>query len=222
MRLRRRASVRPGARNAAVVRHHVRPKLEKTMPLTNLLVRHVQCNLLRRVARSERTRDCRPRTLKCQSPPQGRAVNILAMPRGTLDLTVQILTSPRFEPISCHGNACPRHRPVRPSAQGGSLIPSRTLPRTPVVPPADLTDPWLARVWRIFLDQRLSRSHVRILVALYEAAADGGATTTQLVERTGYSRAAVSTALSRARARGLVYRESLGPRQVLFRPLGSR
>ena len=49
-------------------------------------------------------------------------------------------------------------------------------------------------------------------------AAGGSATGAQLAERTGYSRANVSIALNRARALGLVHRESLGPRQVLFRP----
>jgi DNA-binding MarR family transcriptional regulator len=94
--------------------------------------------------------------------------------------------------------------------------------RSSVLPPAGLTDPWLARVWRAFRAKSLSPSHLRILVALHEAAASGGATATQLVDRTGYSRSVVSTALSHARALGLVYRESPGPRQVLFRPLRSR
>ena len=84
------------------------------------------------------------------------------------------------------------------------------------------TDPRLARVWRAFRAKSLSPSHLRILVALHEVAASGGTTGTQLAERTGYSRASVSIALNRARALGLVHRESLGPRQVLFRPLRSR
>jgi GTP-sensing pleiotropic transcriptional regulator CodY len=93
--------------------------------------------------------------------------------------------------------------------------------RSSVLPPAGLTDPWLAHVWRAFGAKSLSPSHLRILVALHEAAADG-ATATQLADRTGCSRSVVSIALSHARALGLVYRESLGPRQVLFRPLRSR
>jgi DNA-binding MarR family transcriptional regulator len=36
----------------------------------------------------------------------------------------------------------------------------------------------------------LSLSHLRILVALHEAAASGGTTAAQLAEQTGYSRAA--------------------------------
>jgi DNA-binding MarR family transcriptional regulator len=94
--------------------------------------------------------------------------------------------------------------------------------RSSVAPPAGLTDPWLARVWRAFRAKSLSPSHLRILVALHEVAAGSGATATQLAERTGCSRSVVSTALSHARALGLVYRESPGPRQVLFRPLRSR
>jgi len=94
--------------------------------------------------------------------------------------------------------------------------------RSTVLPPAGLTDPWLARVWRAFRAKSLSPSHLQILVALHEAAASGGATGTQLAERTGYSQATVSIALNRARALGLVHRESPGPRQVLFRPLRSR
>jgi DNA-binding MarR family transcriptional regulator len=94
--------------------------------------------------------------------------------------------------------------------------------RSSIVPPAGLTDPWLASVWRAFRAKSLSLSHLRILVALHEAAASGGATGAQLSEQTGYSRASVSLALSRARALGLVYRESTGPGQVLFRPLRSR
>ena len=94
--------------------------------------------------------------------------------------------------------------------------------RSSVVPPAGLTDPWLARVWRAFRAKSLSPSHLRILVALHEVAAGGGATATQLVDRTGCSRSTVSLALNHARALGLVHRESLGPRQVLFRPLRSR
>jgi hypothetical protein len=96
------------------------------------------------------------------------------------------------------------------------------MPKSPVVPPADLTDPWLARVWRAFRAKRLSRSHLQILVAMHEVAAGGGVTATQLVDRTGCSRSTVSIALSHARALGLVYREALGPRQVLFHPLRSR
>ena len=95
--------------------------------------------------------------------------------------------------------------------------------RSTVLPPAGLTDPWLARVWRAFRAKSLSPSHLRILVALHEeVGAGGGATGTQLAERTGYSRANISIALNRARALGLVHRQSLGPRQVLFRPLRSR
>jgi DNA-binding MarR family transcriptional regulator len=93
--------------------------------------------------------------------------------------------------------------------------------RSTVLPPAGLTDPWLARVWRAFRAKSLSPSHLRILVALHEVAA-GGTTGTQLAERTGYSQASVSIALNRARALGLVHREASGPRQVLFRPLRSR
>ena len=43
--------------------------------------------------------------------------------------------------------------------------------RSSVVPPAGLTDPWLARVWRAFRAKSLSPSHLRILVALHEVAA---------------------------------------------------
>ena len=96
------------------------------------------------------------------------------------------------------------------------------MPRSPVLPPADLTDPWLARVWLAFRAKRLSRSHLQILVAMHEVAAGGGATATQLVDRTGCSRSTVSIALNRARALGLVHRESPGPRQVRFLPLRSR
>ena len=94
--------------------------------------------------------------------------------------------------------------------------------RSTVLPPAGLTDPWLARVWRAFRAKSLSPSHLRILVAMHEVAAGGGATTTQLVDRTGYSQASVSIALNRARALGLVHRELSAPRQVVFRPLQSR
>jgi DNA-binding MarR family transcriptional regulator len=93
--------------------------------------------------------------------------------------------------------------------------------RSSVLPPAGLTNPWLARVWRAFRAKSLSPSHLRLLAALHEVAAGGGATATQLVERTGYSQASVSLALNRARALGLVHRESLGPR-VVFHPLRSR
>ena len=48
--------------------------------------------------------------------------------------------------------------------------------RSSVVPPAGLTDPWLARVWRAFRAKSLSPSHLRILVALHEVAAGGGTT----------------------------------------------
>ena len=94
--------------------------------------------------------------------------------------------------------------------------------RSSVVPPAGLTDPWLARVWRAFRAKSLSPSHLRILVALHEVAAAGGTTVTQLAERTGYSQASVSIGLNRARALGLVHREASGPRQVRFHPLRSR
>ena len=84
--------------------------------------------------------------------------------------------------------------------------------RSPVLPAADLTDPWLARVWRAFHAKRLPLSHLRILVLLHKAAAGGGMTARQLADRTGSSLTTVSVALSRARALGLVYREkSPGP-----------
>ena len=74
--------------------------------------------------------------------------------------------------------------------------------RSSVVPPAGLTDPWLASVWRAFRAKSLSLSHLGIPVALHEAAASGGATGAQLSEQTGIPRASVSLALSRARALG--------------------
>jgi DNA-binding MarR family transcriptional regulator len=84
--------------------------------------------------------------------------------------------------------------------------------RSPDLPAADLTNPWLARVWRAFRAKRLPLSHLRILIALHEAAAAGGITASQLADRTGSSLSTVSTALSRARALGLVSRERLpGP-----------
>ena len=83
--------------------------------------------------------------------------------------------------------------------------------RSPDLPAADLTDPWLARVWRAFRAKRLPLSHLRILVLLHEAAG-GGMMARQLADRTGSSLSTVSVALSRARALGLVYREkSPGP-----------
>jgi DNA-binding MarR family transcriptional regulator len=78
----------------------------------------------------------------------------------------------------------------------------------PVLDLPDIADdPWLACVWRAFHAKRLPLSHLRILVLLHEAAAAGGMTARQLADRTGNSLTTVSAALSRARARGLVYRE---------------
>ena len=84
--------------------------------------------------------------------------------------------------------------------------------RSPDLAAADLTNPWLASVWRAFRAKRLPLSHLRILIVLHEAVAGGGITARQLADRTGSSPTTVSNALSRARALGLVYRERLpGP-----------
>ena len=120
-------------------------------------------------------------------PATGRAVNILAVPRGTLDLTVQILPSPHFQPISLPQEC------LSPSPTGAAVGSRRKAHSYPVEHCPEHPSSHLLLISPIpgspafggyFLDQRLSRSHVRILVALYEAAADGGATITQLVERT--------------------------------------
>jgi DNA-binding transcriptional ArsR family regulator len=103
---------------------------------------------------------------------------------------------------------CPRPTNAAFGSTEGAIFMSRS----PVLPAADLTDPWLARVWRAFHAKRLPLSHLRILVLLHKAAAGGGMTARQLADRTGSSLTTVSVALSRARALGLVYREkSPGP-----------
>jgi hypothetical protein len=87
------------------------------------------------------------------------------------------------------GDVHARDRPAQPWPSRGAPFPVQ-IPR----PLPCRSDRSLARLHMAGISgPALSRKHLRILVALHEAAAGGGATATQLVDRTGYSRAAVST-----------------------------